>query len=923
MRRVSWGILLLMLAGCSGQEPRPAAPSKGIEPPPTVQVPVKAPAELTSFNPLAGIVEETLPNGLRVLYKPDRSLPRVSTAIGYRMGGVHESEGVTGLAHFLEHMMFDGTDKYDKQGIDDATFKAAGSNNAFTSNDNTVYYFNVAAENLEDILQIESNRMTHCTLEMFETEKKIVMEELNRSLDTPWGLVFQERDRLMFSRHPYHHPVLGWREDLIKMTKEQMAKFYKDYYAPNNATLVIVGDFDLDKTKKLVQRHFGPLTRGKDVPEIDEVEPDQNEPRRKVYDTTYEGDRLAIGYKTVPMGSPDDFVLDVIGTLLTGSRGARLNKRLVEVEGLVSEGAIEAGHESRKYVGVFGITVEPQLDARIDRVEQIIYEELDKLAQEPVPSAELRKAKNITQANFIYGNEGQLNAAITLANLESMGLKTYLKEYLQRIEEISPERIKEVVSKYLHRNKSTAIVANKKQSDAPGGGGGGEKQDPPKRRWYRPVSPVQEADLGEIWDIRLPNGLTIIAKRREGLPVMSLRLWANAHSLWEPENKAGVAYLTAELLDEGSEDITTGKTLSHEEIAERIESIGASLTTGTGGISMKGLTQHRSILFEILKQVILFPSFPEDRLQMVRDAMLDDIAHRKDDPATVASDLFREHVYKGHPAHRPDIGYEDTVKRLTRQDVLAHYKKLYRPDNAVLVVVGDIDPLGVIFELRKALIEWTRQGEPPTLDLPAAPNRVKAVLTETRDTHQVNVYVGNLSLPREHPDYFAARVAEVILCSSPVFSDRLSKAVRVQEGLAYSVGGSLTSGSDLWPGTFYLYVGTEASQKDKALEVVRKEFEKYIAEGPTQQELDDARNYLTKSFYNNWDTTDGLAGYLLAIRRWNLGPDYHRTFRAKVRAVTREDVIRVAKNYIDLDHLTTVIVGPVDKDGNLQKKEDK
>jgi zinc protease len=909
----------------------PVKPPPVVPPPPVVKPPVKPPPrgtfDITTYDPLAGVVEESLPNGLKVVYKVDKSLPMVSTAIGYRVGGVHESEGVTGLAHFLEHMMFNGTDKFDKHGIDAATFRAAGTNNAFTSEDNTVYYFRVASENLEDILQIESNRMTKCALEekMFETEKQNVMEELNRMLDGPWGKVFQERDRIMFTRHPYHHPVLGWREDLVKMTREQMANFYKNYYAPNNAVLVIVGDYDLEKTRGRVKELFGPLSRAKDAPEVTEQEPWQNEQKRLNYDTDYEGDRIAIGFKTVPMGAAEDYVLDVISTLLTGSRTARLNKRLVETEGLVSEGAVSASHESRRYIGVFSVTVEPQLEAKPERIEEIVLEELAKLAAQPVEEKELRKAKNITQSHFVYGSEGQLNMAIQIANIESMGVKNYLREYLRRIEEVTPKQIQEVAGKFLAKQKSTVILAARKSGGKKDGGGGGGGN--PKRRAHRRVAqaPVLQADpeLGEVVEARLPNGLKVMLKHREGAPVVSIRLWINASGVWEPEDKAGVAYMTGELMDEGTDDFTTGETMDHEQISETVEALGASLGTGSGGIGMKGLAHHRPILLSLLKKLVIYPSFPEARLKMVQEAMLDDIAHRKDDPVTVAGDLFREAVYKGHPRHRPEVGYESTVKRLTRRDVTAHYKKLYRPDNAILVIVGEIDPNSLLLEVRKHMIEWDKESDTQLPALPPPPERAKALHTENRDIRQCNVYMGNLSLARENPDYYVARVAEVILCSSPVFSDRLSKAVRVEEGLAYSVGGSITGGADLWPGTFSVYVGTRAAMKDKTVGIIQRELKKYIDEGPTPEELGEAKNYLVKSFFAAWDSTDDVAGYLLGIKRWNLGLDYHKTFRQKIMAVTREDVQRVAKEMIDLDRMTVSIVGPVDKDGKVTEKEEK
>jgi zinc protease len=184
------------------------------------------------------------------------------------------------------------------------------------------------------------------------------------------------------------------------------------------------------------------------------------------------------------------------------------------------------------------------------------------------------------------------------------------------------------------------------------------------------------------------------------------------------------------------------------------------------------------------------------------------------------------------------------------------------------------------------------------------------------------VLIGNLSMTRMDPDYYSAQVAESILCSSPVFSDRISKAVRVEGGLAYSVYGSLAAGAHLYPGTFRLYVGTRAKEKERALKIILDELKKFIHEGPSPEELQNAKNYLVKSFYHSWGTCEGLAGYLVALRRWKLGPDYHRDYRAKVNAVTREDVMRVAKQHIDLDRLVIAVVGPVDANGRVTERDE-
>lgn len=902
-------LAIVAMAGCSGGAPSPAPDS------PAAQVRESGRFDFSKINPIEGVQKHVLDNGLTVLLKRDSSLPFVTVVTAYRVGGANDPEGVKGVAHFFEHMMFNGTSEFGKEFVDQTTYESAGSNNAYTTCDATVYWFHVSSDALDRILYIEATRMTRLVFDTFDTERKNVLEELNRDLGDPWGRLHYELTPRVFTVHPYRHPVIGWRRDLEAATREKMEAFYRDYYAPNNATLVIHGDFEPASALAAVKKHFGPIAKGKDAAVITVQEPPQTRQVRHEYQTEEAATRMIIAWKTVPMGSDDDLALDVLSTVLTGGKNARLNVRLISTDELVPEGGLDCTNESRRYIGLFYVSAEPYEGKTPEQVEEAVFDELAKIANEGITERELQKAKNIVLANQVYRLESGRDLAEAIAYSYAMNLPDYVPTYLGRVDRITADQVRRVAAKYLNRDQSTVVIAK--------GRGGADKDgrpDPKRRRSARTV--LRTPDVGQYYDVRLPNGLTVMVKPKLDLPVVSMRAYVESSSLYEPEDKAGLAALVGEMLDEGTHD-PAGRSLSDEELAEMIEEIGGVMSTGADGVSFKALSKYTPLLLDLMHEILVNASFPEDRFESVKRDTLERIKTRADNPETLLQDLFDETVFRGHPNHRPAVGYRETVEKLTRHDVIEWYRKYFRPDNTVIVVVGYVEPLSLILEIRKRFADWAPQGE-LTLPRPIAAPKVPGTLAcATKNIPQVNILIGHAGITRDHPDYVALRVAETILCSSPVFSDRFSRAVRVEDGLAYSVGGSLTGGADWWPGAFSIYAGTEAKNKDRILDLMNKLLREFVEQGPTEKEVADAKNYLAKSFFARWETGDEWVNYLLAVKRLNLGTDYHRRFQEKLASLTRDEVHAAVQRFVRLDQLTTVIVGPVDSRGKvIEKKED-
>ncbi len=849
---------------------------------------------------LAGLERRVLANGLAVVVKEDRRIPMVTAMLAYRVGSANEEPGLTGASHFFEHMVFKGTGKYKRGDIDLVTYRSGGENNAFTTNDMTGYWFHVNARHLDDVLDILADTMGNCTIDPgeFEAEKNTVLQEMNIWLDGPWGELELALDKAVYRRSAYGHPVLGWREDVEKLTPERMKAYYKAHYRPQNASLVIVGDVPKAEAFARAEKFFAKLPKGDDPRAPVLGEPAQKEARRVTLQTERAADRLLLAWRAEPAGTETDIVLDVVATILGDGRTSRLQHRLVEREPLVGEGNLDVINYSRRHEGVFSVQAELALGGSPERTEEVLLEELRVLADRPVGDRELRRAKNLIRAGFAFEAESQVELTSKIGYFEALGLPDYVNRYMDRVEAVTPDRIQAVAKRiFTHEGRTVVLGAAK-----------------PKRRAHRQGG---GPSLGEVKEVTLENGLTVVVTSRRDFPVLAVQAFVDGGQLYEPEEKAGLVRLVGELLDEGTDD-GAGRVRSAQEIAGDLEFVGGRLDANANGAAVKVLSEHSALAFDLVRDLLRHPSFPEDRFEQIRSDLLAEIESMDDDPQGVARRLFYEQAFKGHPYHRPGVGYRETVEKLTRDDVLAYVRRFFRPENVIVAVAGDIDADRAVEEIRSRFGSWKGEG-PWVAPRPAPAERQREPRTAHRffKAQQARLHLGHVGIDRKDPDFVALRVLETILCSSAGFTNRLAKTVRDEHGLAYDVGGSVTAGAGSAPGAFQVVLGVEAKDKDKALALVRKELETFLADGPTPQELEDARRHLTASLPGAWETNEDVAAYLLEARRFGLGTDHAAKFHRAVSAMTREEVLRAARRHVDVKNLTTVVVGP--KEGGDEK----
>jgi zinc protease len=875
----------------------------------------------------AGITRSVLDNGLTVLVRDMHEAPVVTVMVWYQVGSADEAAGVTGVSHFLEHMMFKGTDRFAKGAIDRITQSNGGRNNAFTSKDCTAYFFDFASDRWEVALDVESNRMRKCLLDAkeFQSEREVVVEELQRSLDTPWALLDQEMDRRLFPGHAYAHPVLGWREDLAALTRDGMAAYYDRHYVPDNAVLVIAGDVDPERALGAVRARFGAIPRGPARPARAGTAEVPVAERAFEIKSPHNLDRLLIGYRAVPVRHPDDAALDALAILLGDGKSSRLYRRLVETDRLVSD--VGCWNDTRRAAGVLSLSAELLPGKTLAGVEAAIDDEVARLARVPVPARELEKARNVLTAQFVYSKETTHGAATAIGQFEVLGGCDYVDVYLDKIRRVSAEDVRAAAQRYLRAD--ARVVGRSKASpdrEGKGGGGGDERGSGVVRRaaWRTDGPPglpgaapglLAKADapaapaaarfnLPPIRRDILPNGLTVLALRRPGTPVFAMRAFVDAGILTEPEAQAGVSRIVIELLREGT------STRTGAAMAEAIAFVGGSLESTPDGLAGRVLAKDADLLVELAADALRRPSFPAEAFARVREQALSDIEGEDDQPALVARKRFRELVYGKHPYHRPELGYRRTVEALTREDAVRHHTAFYRPRNAVIAVVGDEDAEALADRVRRRFGDWADSGPAakpaiPAPDRPAAPREEEKPV----ESAQAHCLLGHLGIRRADPDFLALRVMDNCLGLGAGFTDRLSRRIRDEMGLAYEVHGSITRSAGVEPGTFSVYVGTRHENRAAALKEVRSLLAHFVAEGPTAEEVNEAKAYLLGSYVFDYETASALVEHLLAVERFGLGLDDLQTYPGRIAAVTREEAARVARKHLHPESLTTVVVG--------------
>ncbi len=407
---------------------------------------------------------------------------------------------------------------------------------------------------------------------------------------------------------------------------------------------------------------------------------------------------------------------------------------------------------------------------------------------------------------------------------------------------------------------------------------------------------------------RLANDLTVLVSESHRLPLVCINAFFLAGASQNPLQRPGLAALTSRLLDEGTENYRA------DEISEMVESTGGSLSTfcerEISGISELFTSSHLTLGLDLLQEMLRCPVFPEKRFQMERRKVLNHLQAMSDDPQFVAANRLNAWVYQNSPLQYPVLGTEESVGDLRIGELRDFHRRTCAPQGTILVVVGDVDADEVLSLCEERFSDWNNP-EYRRVQAPQFERQSKAILDEHfMEKEQITIFLGHLGIRRSNPDYYALQVMDTILGSGPGFTSRIPRKLREEQGLAYSTYAGISPSSGLDPGRFVAWITTSPENREKALDGLLLEINNLLQNGVTAQELATAQDYLTGNFVFEFQSNAHVARFLLATELYDLGQDYAQRYPEIIREITREEVHRVARQYLDTVHYATVVVGP-------------
>ncbi len=888
----------------------------------------QAPAPATSKAPDVPDIKYdayVLPNGLRVILSEDHRLPLVAVNLWYHVGPANEEPGRTGFAHLFEHMMFQGS-KHVPADQHIKLLEGAGASdvNGTTDFDRTNYFETVPANQVELALWLESDRMGYLleqvTAEALANQQDVVRNERRQSVENqPYGIVDEAGIHALFPKgHPYYASVIGSHEDIQAAKLEDVRNFFKQYYAPNNATLAIVGDFDPSKIKSLVEKYFGPLKRGPDVKKPNVETPPITSERRLTVTDTIELPKVAMGWLTPPIFKDGDADAAVAANILGGGRASRLYKVLVYDQQIAQ--SVQVQQNSLTLGSMFTIEVIARPGKTPEQLEAAINAELEKFRTAGPDAAEVERAHNTIETGIVNGLQrlgGFGGVADRLNTYEHyLGDPGYLAKDLARYRATTPETVKAFAAKYL-TNSTRAVVfgvpGEKKlapevpKPPAPTGGSQtaeGVNADEPWRNTKPAAWPASTLTLPSPTSFTLPNGLTVLYARRTGVPVVSANLVVRTGSDANPPDTPGLANFTAGMLDEGT------KTRNALQIADDLAQLGANLATGSSmdssTVSVTSLRKTFPAALEILADVALNASFPQAEVERQRASRLASLVQQRDSPQQIAQRVLVAALYgPKHPYGYIEIGTEASNKAMTREVLEGFWKQNFVANNAALVVVGDIEEAEVKSLVTKTLGGW-QKGTPATPSLGSPETSAsKLIVVDKAGAPQSQVWVGTIGVSRKTPDYAPVQVLNTGLGGQ--FSSRLNMNLREDKGYSYGAFSAFVTRKAAGP--FFALAGVRTDVTGPAIGEMLKEVGSMAGKPLSSEEMTLSKDSLVRSLPADFETNQSTAATFGAIYVYDLGLDYWSKYPAMIDGVNPSEVEAAAKKYLQPDTLHVVVVG--------------
>lgn len=877
----------------------------------------------------------TLPNGLDVILHQDHSDPIVSLAVVYHVGSNRETVGKTGFAHLFEHILFQESQHVPQDQFFKKILDAGGTANGFTFSDGTCYYESVPKDAFELIFWLESDRMGYLlstvTQESLENQQDVVQnEKRQRNDNTPYGNRNYVLGKTLYpENHPYNWQVIGSLEDLQNASLKDVHEFFNKWYGPNNATLVVAGDFQTDEAKKLVEKYFGEIKRQSEVTQPKQNHVRLNETRKVFYQDNFAASpELTLSFPSTEHYTEDSYALEILAELLSEGKNAPLYKKLVEEKKLVP--SIWAYQNSSEITGEFRIQTRTFPEANLTEVENAIFEALADFEKNGFTQKDLERIKAKAETKFYNGISSILNKSFKLAFYNTFtGSPDYIEKDLQKTLSVTKQDVMRIFKKYLKGKNFvsvgvvpkgqtelavkdskeffieeeeilTEVVSEKRESSVD------LKIEKIPSKFDRSIEPPKgetpRVKVPEISDVKFKNELAVYLIENNELPLINFSLRLKGGMLFD--EKIGTADLLSKLLLEGTKNKTP------LELEEAIDNLGASITTKSSEefieINVTTLSSKFDEVYSLFEEILIEPRFDAKEFERLKLESIEYLKREKTKPTSVAAKVFPKLVWgSSHLLANSAAGTEASVESIEIEDLRNYYKKFISPNLASISVVGNISIGKVKSSFKSLESKWQNKNVGLLKIEPAKEiKKSKIYFVDIPNAKQSVIQIGKTAFAQNDPIFYPTFVMNYELGGK--FSSRINLILREEKGYTYGARTRLYGHLNF--GHFFASTSVKSNTTFESVKIIKEQLKDY-RNGISENELASNKLSIIKSNALDFETLGDKLTMLKKISFFGLPKDYVKVRENIVQEMTVSKHKELAKNFINPDKMIYLVVG--------------
>ena len=877
-----------------------------------------------------------LSNGLQVILHTDNSDPMISYAIMYHVGSSREVPGKTGFAHLFEHLLFGGSENVPTGTFDKIIEGVGGSNNGFTSRDVTTYFEMFPKNALEKVLWLESDRMgffiNSVTPRLLAIQQNVVQNEKRQGEDnSPYGFTDYVISKNLYpADHPYNWEVIGEMEDLKNATLDDVKSYYEQFYGPNNATLVLAGDFNPDSVKVLINKYFGEIKSHGEVAERSAMIPSLEKTVKLYHEDNFANvPEITMVWPVSQSYQKDAYALDFLAKILADGKKAQLYKVLVKEKQLTSR--TSAYNSSGELSGEFTITIRANQGKNLKEIEDAVFEAFERFEKEGITERDIERVKASTEKDFYNGISSVFSKSLQLAFYNTfLGDPGYIEKDIENIKAVTLADVLMVYEKYIKGKPHvvTSFVPKEgiemvAENSIPAGikeenineasqveiaNGGDEKIERTPSTLDRskepPAGEEPEVAVPSVWKATLANGIQVYGIENRELPLVTINVAIEGGVYQDKISQPGVAGMVASVLPQGTKNKTP------EELEEEIELLGSDINMYAGREEIvfraNSLSRNFGKTVSLMKEMLLEPRWDSAEFTMAKLRTKNRIIQAEAQPRSVASQYILKLLYGTENIFGYNTsGTRESIDMIKIDDLKTYYENNFSPSVTKIQIAGNISKEDALIALKTLEMDWkAKEVTMNSYQVPAGPEKSQIYFIDIPGSRQSVIYIGYLALSRDNPDYVKADFINYRLGGA--FTSFLNQILREEKGFTYGASSYFQEMKIKAP-----FIAASQVRSDATLESVKifkDEMEKY-RNGLSDNDLQFSKNCMIRSNALRFETNGSLVGMLSTISKYGLSDDFVKKEESVIKDITADEAKTIIEKYIIPDKMVYVVVG--------------